>query len=175
MSSKVPFVRRKIALISTIVCVVVLTDITLKIWIQRSLDLYEEIPVISGFFNINYIHNFGAAFGFMSGTAPEVRKVFLFGITAIATFVILKMLKRNSISQILENIALSLILGGALGNALNRLYLGYVVDFLHFHWQERHHFPSFNVADIAICLGVGILLLQQFRTGRSISQRHAAR
>jgi signal peptidase II len=140
---------------------IVLLDLLIKYWIQATLSLYEEIPIIDGVFNVNYVHNLGAAFGFMSGSNPNVRKTFLYGATAIAVFVILLILKRNSISQRMENVALSLILGGALGNAFNRLYLGYVIDFLHFHWRDLYHFPSFNIADIAICMGVGLLLIHQ--------------
>jgi len=148
----------------------VLLDLLIKYWIQTTLSLHEEIPIIDGVFNINYVHNLGAAFGFMSGSSPNVRKIFLFGATAIAVFVILRILKRNSISQKMENVALSLILGGALGNAFNRLYLGYVIDFLHFHWRDLYHFPSFNIADIAICTGVGLLLIHQAISSQS--QRH---
>ncbi|MBX9767492.1 MAG: signal peptidase II [Bdellovibrionales bacterium] len=154
-------VAGKYVQVAAIVGGVVFLDLLTKYWIQACLSLHEEIIIINGVFNINYAQNLGAAFGFMSGSSPSVRKIFLFGTAAIAIFVIFRMLKRNSVLQRVENIALSLILGGALGNVLNRMYLGYVVDFLHFHWRDLYHFPSFNIADVAICMGAGLLLIHQ--------------
>ena len=164
---------RKYLFSSVIVVMVVLVDAVLKYSIQNSLALHEEISVIDGFFNINYIHNFGAAFGLMGGSSPQVRKLFFLVTTTAAIFVILILLKKNKISQQIENIGLSLILGGALGNALNRAHLGYVIDFIHFHWKNLYHFPSFNIADIAICFGVGVLTFHQFIAVRLSLQSRA--
>ena len=160
---------RKYLLVAAVVMAVSMLDFVFKYWIQSSLSLHEEIEVVTGFFNINHIHNLGAAFGLMGESNSEIRKIFFLVTTSSAILVILYLLKRNKPSQRVENVALSLILGGALGNAANRAYLGYVIDFLHFHWQNQHHFPSFNFADVAICLGVGILLLHQFLAKRSRS------
>lgn len=158
---------RKYRLVAAIAVMVLILDLVFKFWIQNALSLHQEIEVISGFFNINYVRNLGAAFGLMSGWGSQLRKVFFLVTTSSAVLVMLYLLKRNRPSQKIDNIALSLILGGALGNAVNRAYLGYVIDFLHFHWREQYHFPSFNFADVATCLGVGTILHHQFISERS--------
>ena len=149
----------KLTLVLTIVLLVVLLDVATKLMVATSMALGEEVPIINGFFNIDHLHNYGAAFGLMSGTTPLLRKLFLYGTNVAALALVSWMLVRNVSSMILDKIGLSLILGGAIANSMNRLYSGHVTDFLHFHWRGRHHFPSFNIADIAICVGVGLVLL----------------
>jgi signal peptidase II len=104
------------------------------------------------------VHNFGAAFSFLNNEGGWQRWGFTI-FAAIVSLVILVWIARLSTQQKLEGVALALILGGALGNLYDRVTLGYVVDFLDFHWSGRH-FPAFNVADSGICLGAFILILE---------------
>jgi signal peptidase II len=104
------------------------------------------------------VHNFGAAFSFLNNEGGWQRWGFTV-FAAIVSLVILVWIARLSTQQKLEGVALALILGGALGNLYDRVTLGYVVDFLDFHWSGWH-FPAFNIADSGICLGAFILILE---------------
>jgi signal peptidase II len=113
---------------------------------------------VTDFFNIVRAHNTGAAFSFLAGASGWQRWFFV-GLGAVATIFIVWMLKKHG-QQRMFAWALSLIMGGALGNVIDRLLHGYVVDFLDFHWGARH-FPAFNVADSAITLGAALLILDE--------------
>jgi signal peptidase II len=113
---------------------------------------------VTDFFNIVRAHNTGAAFSFLAGASGWQRWFFV-GLGAVATIFIVWMLKKHG-QQRMFAWALSLIMGGALGNVIDRLMHGYVVDFLDFHWGARH-FPAFNVADSAITLGAVLLILDE--------------
>ncbi|WP_299018882.1 signal peptidase II [uncultured Photobacterium sp.] len=112
------------------------------------------------FFNLLYVHNYGAAFSFLSDAGGWQRWLF----TAIALAVcglLVFWMRRSPASHKLANSAYALIIGGALGNLFDRLYHGFVVDFLDFY-IGKHHWPAFNIADIAICVGAGLIVLEGF-------------
>ena len=113
---------------------------------------------VTSFFNVVRVHNTGAAFSFLAGAAGWQRWFFI-GLGAVAAVVIIWMLRRHG-GQRLFSWALSLILGGALGNVIDRLLHGYVVDFIQVHYRSWY-FPSFNVADSAITVGAGLLILDE--------------
>lgn len=113
---------------------------------------------VTDFFNIVRAHNTGAAFSFLHDAAGWQRWFFV-GLGIVATIFIVWMLKKHG-HQKMFAWALSLIMGGALGNVIDRLMHGYVVDFLDFHWGANH-FPAFNVADSAITLGAALLILDE--------------
>lgn len=136
---------------------VVLLDQLTKLWIMNGFALGDS-RYISGFFNLVRAHNEGAAFSFLSEAGGWQRWFFTFLSTAIS-LVIVVWLVRLPRQKVLEAIALSLILGGALGNLYDRATLGYVVDFLDFHWAGWH-FAAFNVADMAISLGAGLIIVE---------------
>ena len=119
-----------------------------------------EILEITGFFNLVFVYNRGAAFSFLSDAAGWQRE-FLIGIAAIAAVVIVALLARHP-GERLFCAGLALILGGALGNVCDRVVLGHVVDFLDFHALGRH-WPAFNLADSAISVGAALLILDGFR------------
>jgi signal peptidase II len=122
----------------------------------------ESIPVIPGYFNLTYVQNPGAAFGFLAG-APESFRVPFFIMTPIVALVVIFYLYRHlREDQKLQATALALILGGAVGNFIDRVRFHYVVDFLDFHWKGQMHFPAFNVADSAITVGVVFLMIALF-------------
>ena len=114
---------------------------------------------ITSFFNIVRAHNTGAAFSFLAGAGGWQRWLFT-GIGVVATLFILYMLRSHA-GQKLFSFALACILGGAIGNVVDRVLHGYVVDFLQFHWSSRWYFPAFNVADTAITVGAACLILDE--------------
>src|SRR5205809_1011211 len=124
-----------------------------KALIQKRFDLNESISVIDGFFNITYVRNTGVAFGIFDPLSLPAKSVLLSVFTAVAAVVVITYSVRSSLRNRLLQFALALVLGGALGNLYDRLAYGYVVDFLEFY-VRTYHWPSFNVADSAISIGV---------------------
>lgn len=133
-----------------------------KEWILAHYQLGDYTP-ITGFFNIVRAHNTGAAFSFLADAGGWQRWLFT-GIGVVATVVIVWQLHTHR-GQKLLGLALSSILGGAIGNVVDRLQHGYVVDFLDFYWGASH-FPAFNVADMAITVGAVLLILDELRRMR---------
>ena len=144
--------------LSISVFIIVLDQIS-KQMVDRSLELYESINVIP-FFNLTLAYNEGAAFSFLSDAGGWQRWFFLIFTSIISTIVFVWLKKSESK---IESLALSLVLGGAIGNLIDRLLLGHVIDFLDVYY-ETHHWPTFNVADMAIVGGVMLLVLTLFKT-----------
>lgn len=125
-------------------------------------SLHESLSVIPGFFDLTYVRNPGAAFGFLAQASPAFRSFFFSAVAVIAVFLILYFIIRHKEGTLLQTTALSLISGGALGNLLDRVRFGEVVDFLDFY-VGSYHWPAFNVADSAISVGACLLLYEIFR------------
>lgn len=140
-----------------------LLDQASKFYIDSSMSLYQSFPVIENFFHITYLRNPGAAFGILSNHA--VRLPFFIGIALIAVVGILWYLRRVPTEDRWQHLALGLIFSGAIGNLIDRLRLGEVIDFIDVHWYQ-HHWPAFNVADSAICVGVALMMLCSVRDER---------
>ena len=127
---------------------------------------YGASTTITPFFNLVRAHNTGAAFSFLAAASGWQRWLFT-GIGVAATLFILYLLRTHA-GQRLFCFALACILGGAVGNVIDRVLHGYVVDFLQFHWEQRWYFPAFNVADMAITVGAaGLILDELLRVRRS--------
>ncbi|WP_295645359.1 signal peptidase II [uncultured Methylibium sp.] len=124
---------------------------------------YGDSRHVTDFFNIVRVHNTGAAFSFLAGASGWQRWFFV-GLGVVASVFILWMLRTQGHQKLFAT-ALSLILGGAVGNVVDRLLHGYVVDFLDFHWGGSH-FPAFNVADSAISVGAALLIFDEIRRVR---------
>lgn len=139
--------------------VVIALDLYTKHLVQTALA-YGDHHAVTAFFDIVLFHNEGAAFSFLAG-AGGWQRIFFSLFAAVASGVILHLLRKHA-GQKLFCLALSLVLGGALGNLYDRLTLGYVVDFLFFHVQSWY-WPAFNVADSAISVGVALLLWDSFK------------
>ena len=137
---------------------VVILDIWTKALVLKRLQLHEAIPVVPGFFQFVRVHNTGAAFGIGANASSSLVPLLL-NVGAIAVFlmVVVYALRTAATDRLLQ-IGLHLILGGAIGNLLDRYRFGYVVDFLDVY-IGRHHWPAFNVADSAICIGIALLFL----------------
>ena len=139
--------------------IVVLLDQIIKITIARSFH-EGELRRISSFFDLTLAYNRGAAFSFLAGESGWQRYAFI-ALAIVAAIFVLYQLKRNA-GKTLFCWSLALILGGALGNLVDRVLSGRVVDFLLFHW-ESHSFPAFNLADSALTLGVILFILDELR------------
>lgn len=139
-----------------IAATVLLLDQITKLWIMTDFVLGDS-RYISSFFNLVRAHNEGAAFSFLSDAGGWQRWFFTF-LSTVISVVIVVWLTRLPRQKTIEAIALSLILGGALGNLYDRVTLGYVVDFLDFHWAGWH-FAAFNVADMAISVGAVLIII----------------
>jgi signal peptidase II len=139
--------------------IVVVLDLYTKHLIQGSFA-YGEMHTLTSFFDLVHYHNEGSAFGFLHD-AGGIQRWFFGGVSVIAIVVITYLLQKHRTEK-LFCLGLALVLGGAIGNLYDRVTLGYVVDFLNFHYQKMY-WPAFNVADSAICIGVGLLLLDGFK------------
>lgn len=137
---------------------IIILDQISKQWISSHF-VYGESRALTDFFNLVLAHNTGAAFSMLNDAGGWQRWLFS-AIAVIASVWIVWLLRRHR-QQKLFCLALALILGGALGNLIDRISFGYVVDFLDFHWGA-HHFPAFNIADSAISCGAALLLLESF-------------
>ena len=148
-----------------IAVLIVVADQFTKVLVLGSFQYGDSLPLTS-FFNMVRVHNLGAAFSFLAG-AGGWQRWFFTGL-GIVTALVMVWLLRSHAGQRLFSSAISFILGGAVGNVIDRLLHGYVVDFLDFHWAGWH-FPAFNVADCAITVGAGLLILDELlrvRRGR---------
>ena len=143
----------------SISAIIVALDLTTKHLIQQAFQFGEQLKITS-FFDLVRYHNPGAAFSFLAD-AGGWQKWFFTAVSIIASIVIIYLLKKHTENK-LFCLGLALVLGGALGNLYDRVTLGYVVDFLSFHINGLY-WPAFNVADSAICVGVGFLLLDSFK------------
>jgi signal peptidase II len=131
-----------------------LLDQATKLYIDLKMQLFDSIPVLPDFFNITYVRNRGAAFSFLSDASW--RLPFFIGISLVASIAILVAFHKLRDDQKLAQTSLAMIFSGAIGNLIDRVRLGEVIDFLDAHWY-RHHWPAFNVADSLICVGVFLL------------------
>lgn len=137
---------------------VALDQIT-KLYVHTHFNLGESISVIPDFFNLTYVRNFGAAFGFLAESHPTFREIFFLTMPPVALIIILSLLRSVPDKDTIQIVALSSIFGGAIGNYIDRLRFRYVIDFFDFHLKNKYSWPAFNIADVAIVCGVGILLV----------------
>ncbi len=147
-------------LLASLTGVVVAVDQVTKLYIMQTMRLHESITVIPDFFSFTYIRNPGAAFGLLAGSSNTFRMVF-FGLTSIFALGLLgTILLRMPAHDRMGRLSVAAILGGAIGNLIDRMRYGEVIDFLDVY-IEQYHWPAFNVADSAITVGV-ILLIVHF-------------
>lgn len=152
---------RRLAPWYALALLVVVLDQLSKYWISASFH-YGEVRAVTGFFNLVLTYNKGAAFSFLANAAGWQRGFFI--TIALIAIVVIGMLLARRAADTLFCAALSLILGGAIGNVLDRIVLGHVVDFLDFH-LAGWHWPAFNLADSAITVGAVLLIADSVRPG----------
>lgn len=137
--------------------ILIVIDQVIKLVVNSSLKLYESITIIKNFFNITYVQNKGAAWSILSGN-----RFFLIGIAIIALFLIFMFFVKNKKLSKLEIIFYSLLIGGIVGNLIDRVIYGYVVDYLDFN-IFGYNFPIFNFADICIVISVVLILVKSIK------------
>ena len=160
-------IESKYLVLATVAGAIIALDQLIKIYVHANFNLGETVPVVQDIFHITYVRNTGAAFGFFRNAAETFRTVFFLSMPPIAIIIILRMLQTVDDRDRPQIFALSLIFGGAIGNYIDRLRFGYVIDFLDFHYGEAWSYPAFNVADSAIVTGVCLLLLLMFLHSRA--------
>lgn len=135
---------------------IIVLDQASKFGVEAFLTPYKPMPVMP-MLNITLAYNTGAAFSFLSGTGGWHRWFFA-GFSLVVSIILMIWLWRTAKNECLQSLGISLILGGALGNLIDRAFYGYVVDFIDVYYKY-HHFATFNLADSAICIGAGVLIL----------------
>ncbi len=155
MSGKWQFVCGSLAAI-------IFLDQLTKIVVDRTMALYQSIPIVDGLFNLTYVRNPGAAFGIFAGSAENLRRPFLILVSILASGFIVTLLHRLDSRERGLITALTFILSGAIGNLIDRVIHGEVIDFLDVYWRN-HHWPAFNVADSFITTGVALALFCLYR------------
>jgi signal peptidase II len=156
-------VDKRTQLIVAVVLGIVLLDQVTKMLVAQTIALYTRIPVVPSFFDLTHLRNPGAAFSLFAQAPEWFRQPFFFLVTGIAIVALLLFLHRAKNEGLFLTIAVSGILAGAIGNLIDRIVYGEVIDFLLFYWGT-YHWPAFNVADSCITLGVIVLLWTSFRT-----------
>ncbi len=150
--------KQRYGVLGGVVLAIIVLDQVSKAYIDASMYLHESIPIIPGYFNLTYIRNPGAAFGIMGTTSSGFRLVFFFLTSVLAMGLLVTIFLRLEPGDWWGQLTIASIFGGAIGNFIDRLQYGEVIDFLDFY-INGYHWPAFNVADSAISVGVCSLLL----------------
>ena len=145
-----------------IMALIVVSDQLTKLWILQNFALYDSTVIIPGLFNLTFLRNTGAAFGIFAGQPALFRQIFFITMAVVALVVIILMQRKLGRQNIWYTISLAFISGGAVGNLIDRIAYGSVVDFIDVY-VGTYHWPAFNIADSGITVGVGIFLVTQFR------------
>ena len=162
---------RTVLAVAVWIVAVLLLDQWTKGIVVRSFQLHESRPVIPGFFDLTYVQNSGAAFGLFASVDSSLKAIVLNSVAVIVFLIVSAYALRSPHKSVRLQVGLALILGGAVGNLLDRVRFTYVVDFIDFS-ISGHHWPAFNVADSAIVVGAGLLLLDGlFGSGATINEK----
>ncbi len=156
------YLKKKYLILLSTSTAAVLLDFITKAYIDSHMSLHESMMVIPGLLNITYVRNPGAAFSFLASASPGFRSVFFLTVTILAIILVLYYIAKSMTEESLMIFALSLILSGALGNFIDRVRLGEVIDFIDVH-LGAYHWPAFNVADSAITIGACLMLFTLFK------------
>ena len=166
--------RPSYVFLAVVSIVTLAADIGTKLWAEKALQTATQMPtpkqVIKGVFGFVLAKNKGGAWGLLQGSAENIRKPFFVVVSVLAIAFIVSLYRRLHERQSALKWGLPLVLGGALGNLVDRIRYGYVIDFI--DWQAtwggtQHHWPTFNVADIAICVGVALMAIDMLTARRS--------
>lgn len=138
--------------------------------ITRTMEVHQSRTILNDFLDLTYVRNTGAAFGLFASVDSSMKAVLLNSVAVVVFLIVSAYALRSPHKSVRLQLGLALILGGAVGNLLDRVRFGYVVDFLDFA-VSGHHWPAFNVADSAICIGVGLLFLDMLRNDEQSAPR----
>jgi signal peptidase II len=164
--------KRKYWVLMAVAPLILVADQWTKQAVQKKLLLYEKVQVIPGFFNLIHVRNTGGAFGIFGGEKSGIGSMLFIAVTLIAVGSLLYLFIRLKEDE--KNLSLSfcLILSGAIGNLIDRLRFGEVIDFLDFYLAS-YHWPAFNIADSAISVGVGLMALELLRRDKKKARKGA--
>lgn len=157
--------QTKMRIVSLLVAIILALDQVTKVLVSHTLVLHESVPVIESFFHLTYERNTGAAFSLFAQTPAWFRQPFFLITTGVAVVALILFLRRTDGTNRWLVIAIAAILGGAVGNLVDRVLYGEVIDFLLLHWRG-YYWPAFNVADSCITLGVIGLLWSSMQENR---------
>lgn len=149
--------KRRALFIIALALLTLAADQATKLWARHTLRGQPTVEVIPGYLDLEYHQNPGSAFGLLSDV-PGARYI-LIGVGAVALYVVWRMIRDVQHRQRMADVAFGFVAGGALGNVIDRIYLGEVVDFIVMHFHRKYIWPAYNVADVALVIGVGLLLL----------------
>lgn len=150
--------KKKYVILLSLAGLVIALDQISKLYIAHHFELHESLKIIPNFFSLTYIHNTGAAFGLLANAPDSFRIPFFIIVPLLALTIIILIFKKTKETDMLMITSLSLIVGGAVGNFIDRIRFNYVIDFLDFHWFNKYHWPAFNIADATIVCGVALLI-----------------
>ena len=146
-----------------IVAAVIILDQTTKFWIESALPRHQQIEILPRCLHIVHVRNPGVAFGLLQNIPETYRAALLTTTTALALVLLLVLLAQTDPARRLERWSLALIMGGAVGNLIDRVRLGEVIDFIDVHWDTIYHWPAFNVADSCISTGITLMVLLELK------------
>lgn len=141
--------------------IAIIIDQITKLYFENNFELFQTVPLIEPILNFTLAHNHGAAFSFLADKGGWQKWFFSALALAVSVGIMVYLRKVPKVATVLSA-GLALVLAGALGNLIDRVRLGYVIDFIHVHYADAWHFPIFNVADIAINIGVALILIDSF-------------
>jgi signal peptidase II len=162
--------KRKYWVLSIFCFGILLLDQWTKCLIVQKLTLYQRVEVIQGFFNIIHVRNTGGAFGIFGGEKGGLGSILFVVVSLIAIGSLVFLFIKLGENEKTLALSFSLVLSGAIGNLIDRLRYGEVIDFLDFYLSSTH-WPAFNVADSAICIGIGLMALELLKRDRKKSTR----
>jgi signal peptidase II len=163
--------NRKLFITTGLVLLVSLVDLFSKSLVRRHLAVGEEIVLYQNHLDFVHVRNFGSAFGMFSQLPNGIRLLFFTVVFLIAVVILIKLIRETNLGNVPNLLAYTAILGGAFGNFANRVFNGHVTDFISFHWKSAYFFPAFNVADIAICTGVGLLIIRNVSSNEKVESK----
>ena len=151
--------KKKYWILLVVFLVVIALDQSTKLMIQQTLPLHNKVEIIPGFFNLIHVRNTGGAFGIFGGEKGPMGSVLFVAASLVAVGILVILFMRVKEHEKMLKFSFALLLSGAIGNLIDRVSYGEVVDFLDFH-VSSYHWPAFNVADSAISFGIGLMALE---------------
>ena len=160
--------KRKYLILFSLSGLILCLDQLTKGFVQKWLVMGESRDLIPGFLSLTARRNNGFAFGLLQKAPPSLQEAFFIGVPVFALILIILIFIKLQDNQVPTSVALTTILAGAIGNLIDRLQYGYVVDFLLVHWGQALRLPAFNVADISIIVGVLLMFFNTLRQERAV-------
>jgi signal peptidase II len=158
--------KRKYLILFSLTGFVLCCDQLTKHLAHRILESDAPRPLIPGFLTLIYTRNTGFGFGLLAAAPDSLKEIFFIGVPVFALILIVLIFIKLQDDQMLTSVALTTILGGAIGNLIDRIQHGYVVDFIRLHWHEHAQLPPFNLADCSILIGVALMVYNTWGQGR---------